>query len=262
VSAIDAAALLPDICALARKASDAVMQIYKGGHTVQRKADASPVTEADHASEAIILEGLHRLTPEIPVISEEEVEKKGIRFDFDRPPKHYWLVDPVDGTKEFVARRGEFTINIGLVEGTSPILGVLHAPVSGATYAAAGPGSATVRRGDGPVEPIRARQPPRAGIVVLASRSHGDKEGVSAFLEDYTVAERRLIGSAIKLALIAEGVGDLYPRLGPTMEWDTCAGHAILEAAGGSILTLAGKPLRYGKRGFLNPDFVARGGIA
>jgi 3'(2'), 5'-bisphosphate nucleotidase len=262
VSGPDLASLLPELTAIARKASDAVMRIYRGGHTVMRKADASPVTEADHASEAIILDGLRRLTPGIPIISEEEVAKHGTRFDFARPPRQYWLVDPVDGTKEFVAKRGEFTINIGLVQDGAPALGVLHAPVSGATYVATGSGSATVRHGDAPAAPIHVRPPPSSGIIVLASRSHGDKEGVSAFLEDYTVAERRLMGSAIKFALIAEGTGDLYPRLGPTMEWDTCAGQAILEAAGGSVATLSGKPLRYGKKDFLNPDFVARGGTS
>ncbi|HEX2115470.1 MAG TPA: 3'(2'),5'-bisphosphate nucleotidase CysQ [Alphaproteobacteria bacterium] len=260
MSASDPAALLPEVTALARKASDAVMRIYTGGHTVRRKADASPVTEADHASEAIILEGLKRLTPHVPVVSEEEVSNTGACFDHENPPKCFWLVDPVDGTKEFVARRGEFTINIGLVEAGKPVLGVLHAPISGTTYAAAGPGSATALRADGSLRPIQARRPPAAGIVVLASRSHGDKAGISAFLEDYKVAERRLMGSAIKFALIAEGVGDLYPRLGPTMEWDTCAGQAILEAAGGTVTTFSGKPLRYGKRDFLNPDFIARGG--
>lgn len=261
MSASDLAGLVPEVVALARKASEAVMRIYHGDHTVRRKADASPVTEADHASEAIILEGLRRLTPQIPVVSEEEVSSKGADFDHAKPPKRFWLVDPVDGTKEFVARRGEFTINIGLVENGRPMLGVLHSPISGATYAAAGPSSATVYRKDAPPQPIHVRRPPDAGIVVVASRSHGDKAGVTAFLEDYKVAERRLMGSAIKLALIAEGVGDLYPRFGPTMEWDTCAGHAILEAAGGTITTMSGKPLLYGKRDFLNPDFVARGGM-
>jgi 3'(2'), 5'-bisphosphate nucleotidase len=260
VSGPTLAALVPDVIALARKASDAVMRVYKDGHTVRRKADASPVTEADHASEAIILEGLRRLTPDVPVVSEEEVSQKGVRFDHARPPRRFWLVDPVDGTKEFVAKRGEFTINIGLVEDGGPVLGVLHVPVTGKTYAAAGPGTAALHDAAGAATRIHVRRAPAAGIVVLASRSHGDKAGVSAFLEDYTVAERRLMGSAVKFGLIAEGAGDLYPRLGPTMEWDTCAGHAILEAAGGTVLSLSGKPLRYGKRGFLNPDFIARGG--
>jgi 3'(2'), 5'-bisphosphate nucleotidase len=253
------APLVPEVVALARKASDAVIRVYKGEHNVRRKADASPVTEADHASEAIILEGLRGLTPDVPAVSEEEVSHKGVRFDHDKPPRRFWLVDPVDGTKEFVAKRGEFTINIGLVEDGKPVLGVLHVPVTGKTYAAAGAGTAALHDAAGTTTRIHVRRAPAAGIVVLASRSHGDKAGATAFLEDYNVAERRLIGSAIKFGLIAEGVGDLYPRLGPTMEWDTCAGHAILESAGGSIVTLSGKPLRYGKRGFLNPDFIAQG---
>jgi 3'(2'), 5'-bisphosphate nucleotidase len=258
VSPSDLAGLLPELVALAREAGAAVLRFYHGNHTVRRKADASPVTEADEASEAIILAGLKRLTPDVPAISEEAVARHGVTFDHAAPPRRFWLVDPVDGTKEFVARTGEFTINIGLVENRQAILGVLHAPLSGATYAAAGPGTAVVRRGE-KTAPIRARKPPASGIVALASRSHGDKAGVSAILEDYKVAEQKLMGSAIKFALIAEGAADLYPRLGPTMEWDTCAGHAILEAAGGRVETLAGAPLRYGKRDFLNPDFVARG---
>lgn len=253
------AALVPEVVALARKASDAVMRVYKGEHNVRRKADASPVTEADHASEAIILEGLRGLTPDVLAVSEEEVSHKGVRFDHDKPPRHFWLVDPVDGTKEFVAKRGEFTINIGLVEDGRPVLGVLHVPVTGKTYAAAGTGTASLHDAAGAVTRIHVRRAPASGIVVLASRSHGDKAGVTALLEDCKVADRRLMGSAIKFGLIAEGVGDLYPRLGPTMEWDTCAGHAILEGAGGTVVTLSGKPLRYGKRDFLNPDFIARG---
>ena len=255
------AKLVSEVVALARKASDAVMRIYKGEHTVRRKADASPVTEADHASEAIILEGLRGLTPGVLAVSEEEVSHKGVHFDHDKPPRRFWLVDPVDGTKEFVAKRGEFTINIGLVEDGRPVLGVLHVPTAGKTYAAAGSGTATLWDSAGAATPIHVRRAPSSGIVVVASRSHGDKAGVAAFLEDYKVAERRLMGSAIKFGLIAEGAGDLYPRLGPTMEWDTCAGHAILEAAGGTVLTLQGKPLRYGKRDFLNPDFIAQGDL-
>ena len=258
MTASDLAALLPGLVALAHEASAEVVRVYRGGHTVRRKADASPVTEADEASEAIILAGLRRLTPGVPAISEEAVSRGDVVFDHSAPPGRYWLVDPVDGTKEFVARSGEFTINIGLVEETRAALGILHAPLSGTTYAAAGPGTAVVHR-DGRVVPIKARRPPAAGIVALASRSHGDKPGVSAILDEYKVAERKIMGSAIKFALIAEGIADLYPRLGPTMEWDTCAGHAILEAAGGHVMTLAGAPLRYGKRGFLNPDFLARG---
>jgi 3'(2'), 5'-bisphosphate nucleotidase len=259
VSASPVAALLPELVALARAASEVVLRVYKGEHVVRRKADASPVTEADEASEAIILAGLKRLTPDIPAISEEAAERGDFVFDPARPPPQYWLVDPVDGTKEFVNRTGEFTINIGLVEDAKPVLGVLHAPLANVTYAAAGPRSAVVYRGSEPAAPIWARPAPPQGLVVLGSRSHGNKPAVAAYLEDFTVAEQRTLGSAIKFALIAEGVADLYPRFGPTMEWDTCAGHAILQAAGGKIATLSGASLLYGKPGFLNPDFVARG---
>jgi 3'(2'), 5'-bisphosphate nucleotidase len=260
VSPADPAALLPGIIALAREAGETVMRIYKGDHTVRRKADASPVTEADDASERIILDGLERLAPDIPAVSEEAVSNGKVAFDHAAPPRRFWLVDPVDGTKEFVSRSGEFTINIGLVEDGKPILGVLHAPLADVTYAATAPGTAVACRGGQPSRAIHVRPPPPSGLIVVASRSHGDKAGTAAFIEDYRVAERKAMGSAFKFGLIAEGAADLYPRLGPTMEWDTCAGHAILEAAGGQVTTLAGGPLRYGKRGFLNPDFVARGG--
>lgn len=259
MSAPDLAALIDDVVVLARQASAAALRYYDGGVTVRRKADASPVTEADHAAEAIILAGLQRLTPDIPAVSEEAVSRGDVRVDPARPPRRFWLVDPIDGTREFVAHNGEFTINIGLVENGAPVLGVLHEPVTDTTYTGAGLGTAMRRRADGPPRPIRVRMPPPAGLTVIASRSHGSKAATAAYLEDFPVAEKRLMGSAIKFGLIAEGSADLYPRLGPTMEWDTCAGHAVVEAAGGSVMTLSGSPLRYGKPGFLNPDFVARG---
>lgn len=259
MSGVHLTALLPKLVALARTASKAVLRVYEGEHVVRRKSDASPVTEADDAAEEIILAGLKQLTPDIPIISEEAVERGDFVFDPGRPPHRYWLVDPVDGTKEFVNRTGEFTINIGLVEAGRPVLGILHAPLANATYTAAGPGTAAVHRGDAAAVPIHARQPPSSGLVVLGSRSHGNKPAVVAYLEEFKVAELRTMGSAIKFALIAEGSADLYPRFGPTMEWDTCAGEAILESAGGRITTLSGGTLRYGKPGFLNPDFIARG---
>ena len=253
------ASLVPQVVALAREAGVAAMRYYTGGFAVRRKMDASPVTEADEAAEAIILAGLRRLTPDIPEVSEEAVARGVSSVDPAKLPPRYWLVDPIDGTKEFVARNGEFTVNIGLVEHGLPVLGVLHSPVTGRTFAGCGPGTAIVQAGDASPQPIRARRPPPQGLVVVASRSHGNKPALSAYLEDFPVAELRLMGSAIKFCLIAEGQADLYARLGPTMEWDTCAGHAILEAAGGSMTTLSGAKLQYGKPGFLNSDFVARG---
>ncbi|HEX6978146.1 MAG TPA: 3'(2'),5'-bisphosphate nucleotidase CysQ [Alphaproteobacteria bacterium] len=251
--------LVPELVAIARSAGAAAMRFYTGDMAVRRKRDASPVTEADDAAEAIILDGLRKLTPDIPAISEEAVARGETATDATSPPRWFWLVDPIDGTKEFVARNGEFTVNIGLVHDQRPVLGILHAPVSDTTYAACGPGTATVRRGDAAPQPIRARKPPPDGVVVVASRSHGSKAATAAYLEQFRVAEKRLLGSALKFGLIAEGAADLYPRLGPTMEWDTCAGQAILEGAHGHVTTLNGGPLLYGKPRFENPDFVARG---
>lgn len=252
------ASLLPQVIALAREAGRIVLQHYQGDFAVRRKSDASPVTGADEDSEAAILAGLKRLTPHIPAISEEAAERGEI--DLKSPaPKLFWLVDPLDGTREFVKRNGEFSINIGLVEDRGPILGVLHAPVTGAIYAAHGAGTATAQDANGASRPIKVRPRPADGIVTLESRSHGDRAALDAILAEYTVAERRRSGSAIKFGFVAEGSADIYARLGPTMEWDTAAGHAILESAGGVVRMLSGGPLVYGKPGYLNPDFIASG---
>lgn len=252
----DRAALLPDIVALARQASDAILKIYAGDFKVHAKKDSTPVTAADEASEEIILAGLAKLTPDIPAVSEEQMSRLGWSGDL---PQRFWLVDPLDGTREFAARNGEFSVNIGLAIDRQPALGVLLAPVTGTIWAASGPGAATVRRGGEAPRPIRARKPPPEGLTVLGSRSHGDKTALDAFLADYKVAAMTVSGSAQKLGLIAQGDADIYPRFGNTMEWDTAAGHAILAAAGGRIETMAGGPLLYGKTGFRNPDFVAFG---
>jgi 3'(2'), 5'-bisphosphate nucleotidase len=250
--------LLPAVIALARRAGHVVLEHYAGDFGVRRKTDASPVTEADEASERTILAGLRALTPDIPAISEEAAERREIDLGA-AAPRRFWLVDPLDGTREFVKRNGEFCINIGLVEDGEATLGVLHAPVGGAIYAAAEPGAAFAEGADGARRAIGVRAVPPAGVTVLESRSHGDKDAQDAFLGDYTVAERKRSGSAIKFGLVAEGVADIYLRLGRTMEWDTAAGQAILEAAGGHVRTLKGTRLRYGKLGYDNPDFIATG---
>jgi 3'(2'), 5'-bisphosphate nucleotidase len=256
VNEADRAALLPDIVTLAQQASDAILKIYAGDFDVRAKKDATPVTAADEASEAIILAGLARLTPDIPAVSEEQMSRLGWSGDV---PARFWLVDPLDGTREFAARNGEFSVNIGLVIDRRPVFGVLMAPVTGMLWAASGPGTATARKGKETPRPIRARKPPPEGLTALGSRSHGDKAAIEAFLAEYKVAAMKVSGSALKLGLIAEGEADIYPRFGKTMEWDTAAGHAILEAAGGRLETMAGGPLLYGKPGFRNPDFVAFG---
>ena len=254
-------ALLDEVMRLAEAAGERILCIYEAGCPVEEKADHSPVTIADQEAEAIILPALAHLLPGAPIVSEEKMAAG------DRPVvgARFWLVDPLDGTKEFVNQIGEFTVNIALVEAGRPILGVVHIPVAGETFASAGPGTAVRRMRNGAVQPIAARTPGADGLVVLVSRFHGDERSLEAFLKERiaargeTVKARKTAGGAIKLCLIAAGEADLYPRLGPTMEWDTAAGHAILQAAGGAVETLDGTPLRYGKPGFRNPDFVARG---
>jgi 3'(2'), 5'-bisphosphate nucleotidase len=252
------AALLPGVVALARAAGEIVLRHYRGGFTVRRKSDSSPVTAADEDSEAHIVAGLRRLTPDVTIISEEAASRGENEAAAGLEARLFWLVDPLDGTREFVARNDEFSINIALVEDRAPVLGVLHAPVAGKTYASSGPGSAMLHGADAAPRRLHVRAAPANGLVVLASRSHGDKPALAAYLEQFKVAERRLIGSAVKFGLIAEGAADLYARLGPTMEWDTAAGHAVLAAAGGSVTLLSGAPLLYGKPGSRNGDFVAR----
>jgi len=251
--------LLPDVVAIARRASQEILRIYNLGFEVRDKADASPLTEADEASEAIILAGLKTLTPDIPAFGEEAVSRG--EANAEALPLRFWLVDPLDGTREFVSRNGEFAICVGLVEARRPILGVLHAPTLDTTWMAAGAGTASVRRGQTSPKPIHARRPPPSGAVAIQSRSHGDRSAVEALCAEHGVTEIRIQGSAIKLGVLAEGLADFYPRFGPTMEWDTCAGHAILEAAGGHFETMGGGPLLYGKPGFRNPDFMARGAV-
>ena len=171
----------------------------------------------------------------------------------------FWAVDPLDGTREFIAKNGEFAVNIGLVEDGIPILGIVHGPAVGVTYAACGPGTATRRRRGGQPEPIWARTPPADGLVVIHSRSHDDSLRLAEFLADYPVRERKKCGGALKFGVIAAGEADLYPRFGTTMEWDTAAGQAILEAAGGRVETLAGAPLAYSKPSLKNEGFLAWG---
>jgi 3'(2'), 5'-bisphosphate nucleotidase len=236
-------------------AGDAILGVYFTAFDVQQKTDETPVTEADLASERIICAMLTEAFPEIPIVSEELVEAEGL------PPwaARFWAVDPLDGTREFIAKNGEFAVNIGLVEDGIPILGIVHGPAVGVTYAACGPGTATRRRRGSQLEPIRARTPSPDGLVVIHSRSHDNSRLLAEFLQRYPVRESRKCGSALKFGVIAAGEADLYPRFGTTMEWDTAAGQAIVEAAGGRVETLAGAPLAYGKPGLKNEGFLAWG---
>ncbi len=245
-------ALLP----VARKAGEAIMTIYATPFDVETKADSSPVTQADGLAEEVILAALADLTPDIPVIAEESVAAGRIPDVGEGP---FWLVDPLDGTKEFIRRNGEFTVNIGLVVDRAPRLGVVHCPALGTTYWGWDPGTAMMADGE-TTRAIACRAVPAQGMTVLASRSHGVGGEMDDFLSAYTVHDRISAGSSLKFCRIAEGVADMYPRLGPTCEWDTCAAHAVLNAAGGSVRALDGGPLLYNKGGrFLNPYFIARG---
>jgi 3'(2'), 5'-bisphosphate nucleotidase len=249
---LDLAALLPEVSRIAEEAGRATLRFY-GTTDSTAKADGSPVTLADQAAEDIILPQLRALTPEIPVVSEEEASK-GLTPDVTG--NRFWLVDPLDGTKEFISGNGEFTVNIALIEHGVPVLGVVVIPARNETYA--GAGSATLTDADGQRN-ISVRTPPEHGLTVVGSRSHGDAAAMDAFLAGRKVAEFRAAGSSLKLCLIAKGEADLYPRLGTTMEWDIAAGHAVLAAAGGCVETVDGKSFVYGKPEYRNPHFAAFG---
>lgn len=236
-------------------AATAILRVYATPFEVRHKADQSPVTLADEEAERLIIATLERAAPDIPVIAEEQVAAFGLPAAL---APRYWLVDPLDGTRGFVDRSDEFSINIGLIEDGWPVLGVIGVPTRHLIYAAAGPGTATRQRQGGAPEKIAARVPP-AEPIVLSSRLYGSSRRVSAYLETVPGAIHRQMGSAFKFCLIAEGSADHYPRYGETCEWDTAAGQAILEAAGGSLTTVDGMRLGYGKAKYLNPAFIARG---
>lgn len=241
---------------IARQAGAVVMEVYASAFVVSGKADTSPVTEADLRAEALIVPALKALLPGTPVVAEEAVS----RGEVPAAAPRFWLVDPLDGTREFVARNGEFTVNIALIEGGVPVLGVVYIPVQDRLFSgvSAGVQGAWVVQ-EGRRCAICCRKAPPEGITLACSRSHGDESAMQAWLGTRRVAARVGVGSSLKFGLIAAGEADLYPRLGRTMEWDTAAGHAVLLAAGGDVLCLAGGALRYGKRGYENPHFVAHG---
>ena len=250
--------LLPEIVSVAQDAGAEIMKIYATDFDVNWKSDSSPVTAADEGAEAIILPKLRELTPHYTIVAEEAVTKDGVP-DIGSAP--FWLVDPLDGTREFLNRNGEFTVNIALVIDKEPKLGVIYVPAQDTTYTGLVGVGATRQIGDDAPEPISTRTPPEEGVTVLASRRHGDPEVLSTFLKDRPIAEIRNAGSSLKLCLVAAGEGDIYPRFGNTMEWDIAAGHAILSAAGGRITTEDGEPMLYGKETMLNPHFIAWGGL-
>ncbi|MBW8756409.1 MAG: 3'(2'),5'-bisphosphate nucleotidase CysQ [Burkholderiales bacterium] len=244
--------LLAGLVPLIHEAGALVMRVYASDFQVEIKDDESPVTLADRCAEAVIVDGLRRLAPDIPVVGEEAASEGDIPDVSNR----FWLVDPVDGTKEFISRNGEFTVNIALVDHGVPVLGLVLAPALGSLYAGAVGLGAWVEVG-GLRRDMAVRCAPADGLTVVGSRHHGNGAAVDAFLAGRRVAANRMVGSSLKLCILAEGLADVYPRFGRTMEWDIAAGDAILRAAGGEVQTLDGAPLRYGKPGFENPDFIA-----
>jgi len=240
---------------LARLAGHAVLEIYHAGFAVEEKSDHTPLTTADTRSNAIILAGLAQIFPDVPVLCEESANAPyAERQRYTR----CFVVDPLDGTKEFIRKNGEFCVNIALVEHGAPVYGVIHAPVTDTLYAG-GPGIPATRRvADGPAEPIRVAPPtPGQPLLVLASSSHPDPH-LAAYLAG--LPETRLLrrGSALKFCALAEGACHLYPRLGPTWEWDTAAGHALVLGAGGVMTAFDGTPFVYNKPELLNGPFLAR----
>jgi 3'(2'), 5'-bisphosphate nucleotidase len=240
---------------IAIAAGAAIMRVYAEDFAVAQKDDRSPLTAADMASHHLILDGLRALTPELPVLSEESAD---IPWAERQRWSRYWLVDPLDGTREFVKKNGEFTVNIALIEGDAPVLGVVFAPaLDELHYGLRGVG-AFVRDGGEDV-PILSRRPALAPLRIAASRSHLD-ERTAAAMRRMGEVETQGLGSSLKFCRIAEGRMDVYPRFGPTSEWDTAAAQCVLEAAGGAVLRLDGEPLRYNrKESLLNPDFIAIG---
>lgn len=246
---------LEELLPVARAAGRVVMELYAKAIHPRGKADGSPVTAADEQAEALIRAALKAWTPALPILAEEAFAA-GTR---PAPAERFWLVDPLDGTREFIARNGEFTINIALIEDGRPSMGVVFAPALGRLFAGARDAGAFVEE-HGQRRPVQVRTPPAEGLSVLVSRSHSQPAALQDFLAQHRVGTLKPLGSSLKLGLIAAGEADLYPRLGPTMEWDTAAGQAVLEAAGGRVETRAGEALRYGKPGLLNPPFIACGG--
>jgi 3'(2'), 5'-bisphosphate nucleotidase len=246
---------LDRVIPIARAAGAIIMQVYATAFEVAAKHDASPVTEADTRAEALIEAELARLAPDVPIISEEAVSAGRVPIFAER----FWLVDPLDGTREFVARNGEFTVNVALIEHGRSVLGVVFAPALGRLFAGVVGAQAFEEEGSGRRKPIACRRASTAGLTVVSSRSHADGKALDPYLAGRVVAARRSIGSSLKFCLVAGAEADLYPRFGRTMEWDTAAGHAVLAAAGGRVTDLDGAELRYGKHGLANPPFIASG---
>lgn len=241
---------------LCHQAGNAILEVYNTDFDVDRKSDESPLTQADLAAHHVLVDGLTALTPELPIISEES----GLpAFAERREWSTYWLIDPLDGTKEFVNRNGEFTVNVALIRDGKPVMGVVHVPVTGVTYIGGEGVGAERRSAEGERDMIQVAANCQTPVRVVGSRSHrGDS--LNDYLEKIGDVELLPVGSSLKFCYVAEGSADIYPRLGPTSEWDTAAAQAVVEHAGGAVVKLDGQPLAYNqKKDILNPFFLVLG---
>jgi 3'(2'), 5'-bisphosphate nucleotidase len=246
---------LDDVRSIAVDAGREILKVYEREYTVTQKKDNSPLTEADRVAHDLIEARLAKLTPAIPVLSEESAAAD---YAARATWRRFWLVDPLDGTKEFISRSGEFTVNIALIDGDRPVMGVVHVPVRSETYSACRGRGAFRRAGSDGGERIQVRRFEGGTATVVASRSHGGSE-TARFLESLGKYDVANMGSSLKFCLVAAGAADVYPRLGPTMEWDTAAAQCVVEEAGGSVTDLDGRPLSYNKADLHNPWFIVSG---
>jgi 3'(2'), 5'-bisphosphate nucleotidase len=254
--------LASEVLYIAKRAGEVILFYYaKGDIEVENKADNSPVTVADKAANKLITLALSELTPDIPIVSEEDDASFANNFD---PDNHlFWLVDPLDGTKSFIKRKGEFTVNIALIENGVPVGGVVYIPTIDSAYFTAEDGNAYKQVKKNLPDPIRTRRIPQSGAVIVSSKSHMDEDTTAFIQQQKKVYQTISAASSLKFCLVAEGAADIYPRFAPTMEWDTAAGQAVLEAAGGYMVNPhTNKPFRYNKSGFRNTNFLATGEVA
>jgi len=247
---------LEQLADISRRAGEAILEWYEGDMGITQKADESPLTKADLASHDVIEAALTELWPDIPVLSEESAD---IPWETRRNWQQYWLVDPLDGTKEFINRNGEFTVNIALISDHQPVMGVVYVPVTDVCYFGASGVGAWRQEGTSPATVIGIRQPAAEPAVIVGSRSHANPE-LASQLDQLGSHELISMGSSLKFCRVAEGLADFYPRLGPTCEWDTGAAQAVVEAAGGQVVKIDGSPLAYNtKEVYLNPFFFVTG---
>ncbi len=251
------ASILEPVRELAWQAGQEILNVYHGDFEVEAKSDGSPLTAADQAAHRTIVNGLAQLTPDIPIISEEASE---IAYEERAAWDQFWLVDPLDGTREFVKRNGEFTVNIAFIDKNKPVLGVVHVPVTGVSYFACEGTGAFKQERNKAARPIAVSRYTGGKARIAGSRSHAS-DALKKFIDAVGNVETISMGSSLKLCLVAEGAADVYPRLGPTSEWDTAAAQAIVEIAGGKVTDIDNNPLRYNKKNILNPWFIVSDGV-